>query len=230
MGLRNTAATWAGNAAARRAAPVAAARGANQFLSKAIDGFRGFSSARDVARKHLERRRDVDLAVRDVIDSHLRMAGAQGFVTNLGGFVVMPVAIPANMAGIAVLQLRMVAAVAHLRGYDIGDPKVRTAALLTLLGRDGVASARKDGHTPAGPHEMAMGPDDIDPAVTEQITARVTQELVTRIGGKHATLALAKRVPVLGGAVSAGVDAISTHSIGRYADQQFSPHVMIEPA
>lgn len=230
MGLRKSAATWAGNAAARRAAPAAASRGANQFISKAIDGFRGFPGAHDVARKHLERRRDIDLAVRDVIDSHLRLAGAQGFVTNLGGFVAMPVAIPANMAGIAVLQLRMVAAIAHIRGYDLNDPKVRTAALLTLLGPDGVKEAEKDGHTPAGPRKLATSYDDVDPAVTERIAAKVTQELVARIGGKHATLALAKRVPVLGGAVSAGVDAYATHSIGRYAKDQFTPHVMIEPA
>lgn len=230
MGLRKTAATWAGNAAARRAAPVAASRGANQFLSKAIDGFRGFASAREVARKHLARRRDVDLAIRDVIDTQWRLAGAQGFVTNLGGFVTMPVAIPANIAGIAVVQLRMVAAIAHLRGYDVNDPKVRTAAMLTMLGHDGVTSARKDGDIPGTPHEVAMWVGDLDSGVTERIAARVMQDLVTRIGGKHATLALARRVPVLGGAVSAGVDAYATYSIARYADDQFSPHVMIEPA
>lgn len=230
MGLRKTATSWASNVVARRAAPVAATRGANQFMSKAIDGFTGFPSAREIARRRLEKHRDVDRAIRDVIDFHLRLAGAQGFVTNIGGVVTMPVAIPANMAGIAVLQLRMVAAIAHLRGYNLNDPKVRTAALMTLLGKEGVRSAHRNGDLPGTPHDVAISLDGLESGVTEHVAARVTQELMARIGGKHATLALAKRVPVVGGAVSAGVDAFSTYTIGQYANAQFPPHIMIEPA
>lgn len=229
MGIRKSAATWASNMAARNAAPVVAVRGAQQFMNLAIDGIRGYPGAREVARKSLEKHRDVDLAIKDVIDSHLRLSGAQGFVTNLGGVVTMPVAIPANMAGIAVLQLRMVATIAHIRGYNLNDPKVRTAALMTLLGRDAVKAAMKSGDLPGSPREIAMGLE-FDSAVTDKVAARVTQELMARIGGKHAALAFAKRVPVLGGAVSAGVDAYSSYSIGRYADEQFPPFVMIEPA
>lgn len=231
MGIRKSVATWAGTTAAKRAAPAVAARGAQQFVTKAVDGFRGFPGAREVARRHLEKRRDVDRAIRDVIDQHVRLAGVQGFVTNLGGLVAMPVAVPANMAGIAVLQLRMTAAIAHLRGYDVADPRVRTAALLTLLGKDSVETAMKRGiDVPGTPHDLASGLGPLDPGVTELIAAKVTGELVARIGGKHATLAVAKRVPVVGGAVSAGVDAFATYSVGKYADREFPPHVMIERA
>lgn len=196
----------------------------------AIDGVKGFPGAREVARKHLEKSRDVDVAVKAVIDSHMRLAGAQGFVTNIGGIVTMPVAIPTNVAGIAVVQLRMTAAIAHLRGYNIVEPKVRTAALMTLLGKDGVKQARRAGEAPGTPHDVAVSLDELGPEVTERVAAKVTQDLVARIGGKHATLALAKRVPVLGGAVSAGVDAYATYAISQYADTQFPTHVMIEPA
>lgn len=219
---------WAGTAAARRGAPVLAALGAQQFMTKAIDGFPGFPGAREVARKHLEKRSDVDDAVHDVIEQHLRLAGAQGFVTNIGGVVTMPVAIPANLAGLTVLQLRMVAAIAHLRGYDIVDPRVRTAALIALLGKDGVASGLHGNDLPGSPREVATGAVVPDRATTDRIIARVTQDLIVRVGGKHVTLTVAKRVPVLGGAVSATFDAVSTHSVGRYADAQFPPFVMIE--
>ncbi|AYY11458.1 hypothetical protein EF847_00690 [Actinobacteria bacterium YIM 96077] len=227
MGLRANMTAWASNQAARRSAPAVAARSAHQFVDKAIDGFNGFPGAREVARKHLERRRDVDHAIRDLIEQHVRLAGVQGFVANVGGVVTMPVAIPANIAGIAVLHLRMAAAIAHLRGYDINDPRVRAAALMTLPGKDGAAIAREGG-LPASPHEVAVGKTEITSAMLERITTRVAQELASRIGGKHATLIFAKRVPVLGGAVSAGVDAYSTWSIGRYAGRQFPTHVMIE--
>ncbi len=220
----------ASNAAARRAAPVLASRGARQFLDKAIDGFAGFPGARETARRHLARHRDIDLAIRDVVDQHVRLAGAQGFVANIGGVATMAIAIPANLAGVGLLQLRMVAAIQHLRGYDINDPRVRTAALMTLLGEDEVKAAIKRGEFPRHPHDIAVASEDADQTLVERVGSHVTQALITRVGGKHATLAVTKRIPVLGGAVSAGVDAFSTYTIGRYANREFPPHVMIERA
>jgi hypothetical protein len=230
MSFRRTVTNLASNAAARRAAPVFAARGARQFLDKAIDGFSGYPSAREIARRHLTRTRDVDLAIRDVIDQHVRLAGAQGFVANIGGVTTMAVTIPANLAGIGLLQVRMVATIQHLRGYDVNDPRVRTAALMTILGEDEVRAAIKRGEFPGHPHDVAVASGDTDPALVERVGSHVTQALVTRVGGKHATLAVTKRIPVLGGAISAGVDAFSTYVVGRYANREFPPHVMIERA
>lgn len=220
----------ASTAAARRAAPAIATRGARQFVDRAINGFPGFPGAVEVARRHLARRKDVDRAIRDVIDQHIRLAGAQGFATNIGGLVTMPVAIPANLAGIALLQVRMVAAIQHLRGYDVSDPRVRVAALMVLLGEDEVKDGIKQGDLPGDPHDVAVAVGELDPMLTDRVGAHVTQALVTRVGGKHATLTVTRRIPVIGGAVSAGVDAYSTYTIGRYADREFPPHMMIERA
>ncbi|MGH8825512.1 MAG: EcsC family protein [Jiangellaceae bacterium] len=230
MTFRRTVTNMAGTAAARRAAPAIASRGVRQFLSKAVDGFPGFPGAREIARKHLTRTHDVDAAVKAVIDQHVRLAGAQGFVTNLGGVVTLAIAIPTNLVGLAILQVRMVAAIAHLRGYEISAPQVRAAALMTLLGEDGVRDAIKDKDLDSHPHDFAVGAGDIDVTTLDKITAQVTQALVTRIGGKNATLTITRRVPIIGGAISAGVDALATHSVGRYADREFPPHVMIERA
>jgi hypothetical protein len=38
---------------------------------------------------------------------HTRMAGMIGFATGCGGFVVLPVALPANLAGALYLQTRL---------------------------------------------------------------------------------------------------------------------------
>ena len=88
-----------GNVAARRAAP-AIASASPAFLSKAIDGFPGFPGSREIARKHLARTQDVDAAVKAVIDQHVRLAGAQGFVTNLGGVVTLAISIPTNSSAL----------------------------------------------------------------------------------------------------------------------------------
>lgn len=230
MSFRRTVTNLAGGAAARRAAPVLASHGVRQFLDRAIDGFPGFPGAREVGRRHLARRRDVDHAVRDTIDQHIRLAGAQGFLANVGGVVTMAFALPANLAGLAALQVRLVATIEHLRGYDVSDPRVRAAALMTLLGEDDIRRAVKRKELPGEPRDVAVAFSDLDPELLDHIAGQVTQTLVARVGGKHATLTVTRRIPLVGGAVSAGVDAYSTYMIGRYADREFPPHIMIERA
>ena len=230
MGLRSTLTTMAASAAARRAAPVAATHGVRQFLARSVEGFPGFPSAREVARKQLERTKDVDRAVSGVIEQHVRLAGGQGFLTNLGGWPLLPVTLPANIAGLAVLQVRMCAAIAYLRGYDILDTRVRAAALMAVLGHQEVEDGIRAGVLPGTPREVALGANTPDTAALDQVTAMVGQALVTRVGGKRATLMVTRRVPVLGGAVSAGVDAYSTYTVGRYADREFPTYTMIERA
>ena len=52
------------------------------------------------AEKQLEEQHgDVERAVHEVIENHVRFAGAQGLVTNLGGLVTLPVMVPANIMG-----------------------------------------------------------------------------------------------------------------------------------
>ena len=101
---------------------------------------------------------------------------------------------------------------------------------MTLLGADTVKKGVKDGTLDGTPYDIAVSMTDLHPGRTEQIASRVMTEFMGRIGGKHATLALARRVPVVGGAVSAGVDALSTYNIGRYAREEFPTRVMSERA
>src|ERR687896_442473 len=88
-------------------------------------------------------REALDRAIHGVSPNHVRYAGAQGFVTNLGGLVTAALTIPANISGMALIQCRMVAGIAHLRGYDLEDPRVRNAILTCLLGEETINSLVK---------------------------------------------------------------------------------------
>ena len=130
--------------AAQRFAPQAAAGILRQVLEIAIDGYQRFPGAEKIAETKLAKSGDdVAVAIEAVIDQHIRLAGVQGFVTSIGGLVTLPVALPANLTGLAIVQARMVASIAHLRGYDLGDPRVRTAVITCLLGEDGVTDRLK---------------------------------------------------------------------------------------
>ena len=67
-------------------------------------------------------------AIHEVIENNVRFAGAQGFLTNVGGLITAAVAIPANITGLTLVQCRMIAGIAHLRGHDLADPRVRNAS------------------------------------------------------------------------------------------------------
>jgi uncharacterized protein (DUF697 family) len=161
----------------------------------------------------------VDEAIDSIIDIHVRLGSAQGFVTNLSGAVLLPIAIPANLAGIAVVQVRMVAAIAHLRGYDLNDSRVRTALVMCLLGGEQVARQIAKGKLPTSPMAVATAPI-FDPDLDRQVAEEVVADLISRVGGKNLALVVTKRVPLVGGGIGALMDGIATHQIGKYAKSE----------
>ena len=110
----------------------------HRLLDLAIEGRGKLTGARAAASSLLRQRRDPEEAIRWLANQHIAMASGQGFATNWGGFLVSLVTIPANMAAAAFIQARAVAAIAHLRGYELNDPRVRTARSARLGGADRV--------------------------------------------------------------------------------------------
>jgi hypothetical protein len=192
----------------------------HEALRRAIEGVGPLAGAAAAAEKQLaEKLGDTEHAIHEVIEFNVRLAGVQGFVTNLGGLVTATVTIPANIAGVALLQIRMVAGIAHLRGYDLDDPRVRNAILACILGEDTVKVSVKTKRIPARPLAIATAPT-YDPELDKIMAAEVTSELITKVAGKRLATTVGRRVPVVGGFIGAGADGYSTWKIGRYADRE----------
>jgi len=203
-----------------RLAPDLTANFVREALQRAINGAGPLPGAARAADKQLkEQHGNVDEAIHEVIENHVRYAGAQGFVTNIGGLVTAALTIPANITGLAILQCRMVAGIAHLRGYDLDDPRVRNAILACMLGEDSVASLIKKKKIPAPPMAIATAPAH-DEHLDKVMAAEVTSELLTKVAGKRVVTTVGRRVPVVGGLIGAGADAYATWQIGRYADRE----------
>ena len=153
----------------------------------------------------------------------MRYAGAQGFVTNLGGVATMAFTVPTNISGLALVECRMIAAIAHLRGYDLDDPRVRNAVLVCLLGEESVKDLVSAQKLPAPPMALATAMVH-DPTLDHVISAEVASDLVQKVAGKQlAGTAAARRIPLVGGLVGMGADGYSTWKIGRYADRELLP-------
>ena len=206
-----------------KVAPELSANFVHESLRRAINGVGPLPPAAVAADRQLvEQRGDVERAVHEVIETHVRYAGVQGFATNVGGLMVAAFAIPANITGIALIQCREVAGIAHLHGYDLDDQLVRNAILACLLGEDSVRSLVRKKKLPSTPMGIATAPVH-DPHVDRVIANEVTSELLARVAGKRVATAVGRRVPVVGGLVGAGTDAYQTWQIGRYADRELLP-------
>jgi hypothetical protein len=211
---------------AHRLAPDLTAGFVHEALSRAIHGVGPLPPAASAADKQLdEQQGDVDRAVHEVIENHVRFAGAQGFITNIGGIATAAVTIPANIAGLALIQCRLVAGIAHLRGYDLTDPRVHNAILACILGEDTVKSLVKKKKLPAPPMAIATAPTH-DPHLSKVMASEVTSELLTKVAGKRVATTIGRRVPVVGGLVGLGADGYATWQIGRYADRELRPRTL----
>lgn len=197
-----------------------------EALHRAIAGVGPLPPAAEAAEAQLrEQHGNVDKAVRELIQNHVTYAGGEGLLTNLGGLVTAAVVAPANIAGLALIQCRMVAGIAHLRGYDLDDPRVRNAILVTLLGEEAVVKMVRKKLLPAPPMALATAPHH-DPALDQTISSALANELISRVIGKRIATTVGKRVPVVGGAVGMVADGWGTWRVGRYAEKELRPRAL----
>lgn len=188
----------------------------HEVLDLAIRGKGKLPGAKHAAKQLLVRHNDAEAAIRSLITSHIAMAGGQGFATNWGGFLVSLVTIPANLAASAFLQARLVAGIAHLRGYELDDPRVRTAILMIMLGPGGNADLLKKGVLPSSPAMVATAPV-FDKNLDGQVSKALLDRAMNQVTGKRLGVWVGKRIPFVGGGVGLAVDGWATRTIAMHA-------------
>lgn len=86
---------------------------------KAVNGVPGLDSAQDMANNYLQGEETLTEKVNSLIRWQNTKAGTSGFITGLGGLLTLPVALPANITTVLYVQIRMIAAIAIMGGYDV---------------------------------------------------------------------------------------------------------------
>jgi hypothetical protein len=143
-------------------------------------------------------------------------AGAVGFVSGLPGLTFAAVTIPADLTATVYLQLRMVAVIALLYGWDLRSDRLRTTAFLCLLG-SGAAEAISAAGVKVGTKLTANLIKQIPGHALKAINKAVGFRLVTK-AGTTSVITLTKLVPIVGGLVSGGLNAVATRQIGHFAE------------
>jgi len=194
----------------------------DRLLRTGIDGMGKLDSAKDVAAAALAEEGDPDRAVDAIVASHTKLAAAGGFLTGVGGFVTIAVALPANVVGFYVVATRMVASIAAVRGHDVTSDGVRTAVLLAVTGEDATEILRKAGGGAIAGKATALALGNLPPAALMAVNKGVAFRIFVRLGQKGLGR-LGRAVPVMGGVLGGSLDAYFMRRIAKNARKEFPP-------
>jgi hypothetical protein len=188
---------------------------------RAVKGVPGLEGAEELARDYAARYATTDVAVARLIASQTGKAGLAGFVTGCGGAISLPIALPANLLGTLYIQLRLVAAIAHLRGHDLQSKEVRALALACMTGSK-AADTLKDAGIRLGTRMTRDALGWVSPALLKKAEHAARLPVLNGLATAGAAR-LGRLVPVVGGVIAGGFDAAMTQLIGRTADRAFAP-------
>lgn len=175
----------------------------------------GVPSAQELGESYLKSAGNKEDAIQSLIRWQAGKCAVSGFLTGLGGLLTLPVAIPADLAVNYYVNIRMVAAIAHIRGFNLQDDRVRTMVFLCLLG-EGITEALSKFGFAVGTKLTEAMLMKIPGEIFIQINRFVAFRLVTKAGEKG-MINLIKLAPIVGGLVGGGVDAGGCLAIGKMA-------------
>ncbi|MEM1044182.1 MAG: hypothetical protein AAGI91_16355 [Bacteroidota bacterium] len=153
--------------------------------------------------------------------THTMLCASTGFVCGLPGFLMLPVTLPTNLAGVALVQLHLAAATAFMGGHDPHDKAVRERAIGCLLGRGTEEATEED--------EAVEVIDRSAVKLAERgirFLAESTVGLAVRAGRWGVTNVVTRQfprrsLPLVGGVLGGASDAYSTNKVAEAARDAF---------
>lgn len=161
-------------------------------------------------------------AARKLISNQLIKCSASGFLSGVGGALTLPVtvaAVSADIGSVIYMQMRMVAALAQMGGYDIHSDQVQTMVYVCLTGK-AMSDILKSAGIKTSERLAVNVIKKLPGSVCTAINRRVGMRFVTKFGEKG-VVNLGKMVPVVGGVVGGGFDFATTKTIGDNAYRMF---------
>lgn len=192
----------------------------NKLYDKSMHGIAKVSPpVEELANNYLEKSNDATTAAKKFINYQIAKCTTSGFVTGLGGLITLPVAIPANVGSVMYVQMRMIACLAYMGGYDTDSDQVQTLVYACLAGISIDQILKQAGIQFGNKFVMAMV-KKIPGEVLTKINQKVGFRFVTKFGTKG-IVNIGKAVPVVGGMISGGFDFVETKAIANRAYKMF---------
>ena len=197
----------------------------NWSYDKALSGLPlpGCESVDELAQSYINGDGTLSQKVESLIRWQIAKCSTSGFLTSCGGAITLPVtlaSIGVNLTSVLYVQLRMVAAIAKMGGYDVRDDQVKTLAYICLLGNSTTTALKQAGIKAGNKIAEKFIEKHVTRDVLKKINDFVAFRLVTKAGEKG-IINLGKLVPIAGGFVGAVFDGATTKAIGNAAKRIF---------
>ncbi len=184
-----------------------------------LNGIPGQSTLDEFVEDYLSKY-DEDTAIEKLIQFQTTKAATSGFVAGLGGIITMPVTIPANITTVILFQMRMVAAIAKIRGYDARSDQVQTFVYSALAGVS-ISEIAKNAGINLG-NKLALSLlKKLPGEVLKKINRAVGFRLATKFGSTG-VINLGKMVPLVGAIIGGTFDTTTTLMIADFAKKTFT--------
>jgi uncharacterized protein (DUF697 family) len=182
---------------------------------KVTSGIAGLDTASAMAAHYISKSDSRLSAAKALIRWQNLKAGSSGFITGLGGAISMPLTIPLNLASVMFIQIRMIAAIAIIGGYDLRDQKVKSLIFVCLAGNL-AKDVIKEAGIAAGTRITSKLISNISEDTLKSISKKTGIVLATK-SGRKGVVNLSKAVPIAGGLIAASIDVMATKLVGKIA-------------
>lgn len=183
-----------------------------------LTGLPGERSIYELANDYLVKY-EPEKAINHMIHFQISKAATSGFITGFGGLLTLPITLPINVTTVILFQIRMIATIAYIRGYDLKSDQVRTLVYTTLAGTTTGEILKKTG-TKISNEVVKTCVKKLPAKTLRHINKQVGFRLVTKFGSKG-VINLGKAVPIAGAAFGSAFDATTTYALAQLAKKTF---------
>lgn len=190
------------------------------LYSKVLDGIPHVSKPiEELAEEYLNRARSKKDAAKKMIDIQVAKCTTSGVITGFGGIVTLPITIPADIASVLYVEMRMIACAAYMGGYDVKEDVVQAFVYSCLAGVS-IMDIIKQAGLKFGEKIAVNLIKKIPGKAIAAINKKVGFRFITKFGQKG-IVNLGKMVPVVGAAISGALDFAESRYIGNRAYRWF---------
>lgn len=184
-----------------------------------LDGLPGLGTPMELAADVRKSGGSVEEQADRLVRRHIALSASAGFLSGLGGWLTLPVVLPANLAGVAALQLHMAASVAALAGHDPRQGGIRERVFGCLVGASPADPARDAEQETLDRFGLKLAERGLNLVVSSTIGA-------AKWGAKKVVTGRLQRrvlrgIPLVGGFIGAASDGYVTTKVAQAAREEF---------
>ena len=187
---------------------------------KSVNGIPKVSpGVEELANDYLKKHKTKEAACKAMIKSQIAKCTTSGFLTGFGGIITLPVTLPANVTSVLYVQMRMIACIAYMSGYELNSDQTQTFVYACLAGVS-VNEIIKQASIKFGVKFAQSMIKKIPGKVLTKINQKVGFRFITKFGEKG-IINLGKLVPGVGAVIGGSIDFAETKAISKRAYKWF---------